>query len=270
MTFRPGARLDPGEVRDERGSSGGMGGFGGLGGLGGGGGGIPIPMGGGVVGLIITVVILFILFSGVLNGGGTQSGVHEGAGASGDLASCQTGADANARQDCPIVGYVNSIQAYWQDAFAQHGSTYQPTTTTLFTGFYPDRLRRCQLRRRAVLLPGRQARLPRPRLLRRAADAASAPQGGPLAAGLRRRPRVRPPRAGPARHAEPERRAATPARPSASVRTELQADCYAGVWAAHAVDTGYIEPITQPQVSRRLTRPLPSATTASRQASRAG
>ena len=111
-----------------------MGGLGGLGGLGGGGGGIPIPMGGGVVGLIITVVILFILFSGVLNGGGTQSGVHEGAGASGDLASCQTGADANARQDCADRRLRQQHPGLLDEEFPQHGATYQPTTTTLFTG----------------------------------------------------------------------------------------------------------------------------------------
>ena len=111
-----------------------------------------------------------------------EPGVVTGPESSELATECKTGQDANQRDDCRILGYVNSIQAYWTDEFAASNAPYVPAKTVLFSGRHPERLRDRERRDRAVLLPARRARLPRPRVLRRAAHAVRR-EGGSFAQG---------------------------------------------------------------------------------------
>ena len=46
---------------------------------------------------------------------------------------CQTGEDANERQDCRIVGVVNSVQRFWDGVFQRSGTQYPYVDTVFFT-----------------------------------------------------------------------------------------------------------------------------------------
>lgn len=135
MKFNPNARLDTSQVQDRRGGGGGLsrGGFGGLpGGRGG------LAVGGGGLGLlVVAALVLFYLFSG---NGGSGSGLLQGASGNASVdnaqleSSCRSGDDANTSEDCAAVAVINSVQAYWGDAFAASGGTYQPADTIFYTG----------------------------------------------------------------------------------------------------------------------------------------
>src|SRR4051812_42106321 len=101
--------------------------MGGLGGLPGGG----MTAGGGGIGLIVLVLYL------LLGGGGAGGGVGGPLGnldgqtvQTTNLQECRTGADANRREDCRIVGVVNSVQTFWKGAIRN----YEPAETVFFTG----------------------------------------------------------------------------------------------------------------------------------------
>ena len=138
MKFNPNARLDTSQVQDRRGGGGG-GRSGGIGGLPGGKGGLAV--GGGGLGLIVIVVIVLI---NAFSGGGSATSSLLG-GSSGNAAvnnaqlesACQTGADANSNDDCTVVAVVNSVQSYWADALAQSGTTYREADTIFFNGSTP-------------------------------------------------------------------------------------------------------------------------------------
>jgi len=239
MRFRRGARLDTGQVRDVRGRS-----------LGGGG----LAMGGGGLGLAVLVVYLLFAVLGSEGGLGQLAPLEDQRVGQGDTPSevsteCQTGQDANERQDCRIVAVVNSTQKFWDGVFARSGKQYPYADTVFFTDqvqtgcgtassqvgpFYcpPDQLVYIDL----GFYDDLQSRFGA------SGDFAQAyviahEYGHHVQNQLGVLDSIRGDRQGPE---------------SKAVRAELQADCYAGVWAANATTTGLIEQLTQADINEGL------------------
>jgi uncharacterized protein len=234
VAFNPNARLDPGQIRDRRGMPGGRGG---------------LAIGGG--GLGIALLLIYALLGGNPSDLGPllEPGAVVGPESSALGTDCQTGEDANERDDCRILGYVNSIQQYWSEAFAASGETYQPSDTVLFSGatssgcgaassatgpFYcpPDGLIYIDLEFFDELRTRFGA------------------QGGSLAQGYVVAHEY-------GHHVQDllgvlEGAGGSSGAESQAVRVELQADCFAGVWANHAASTGFLEPLTEQQIADAL------------------
>ena len=239
MPFNEKKRLDPSQVQDRRSRGAGK----------------TIAIGGGGLGVVILLVsmLLGVDLGDLANIDGIIPSTSDTylEDVNNLEVECQTGADANTRQDCRIVGFVNSIQAFWTDEFALQGMEYIPAETVLFTGstqaacgyasgasgpFYCpiDQMVYLDLSFFDTLLSRFGA------------------QGGPFAeayvlaheyghhvqnlVGILDT-------SGGSRDSGPQ---------SMSVFTELQADCLAGIWVYHATETGYLEQLTSQEISQSL------------------
>jgi uncharacterized protein len=226
MELNENASIDTSQVDDVRGSGGGGGGFGGL----------PIG-GGGLTGIIVTVLVALVGgYFGInnLSGGGQPQ--------SGDNTTLQqecSQSDRLEQLDCRNTLYVNSIQAFWrQELPDSFGDDYQPAKTVFFsrsvstgcgaadsgTGpFYcpaDDRvyidLTFYRLLAQELGAPGEFAQ---PYVL--------AHEYGHHVQDL----------VGTEAQVDRQRQRDPSAANALSVRLELQADCYAGVWAKGATGT---------------------------------
>ena len=234
MKFNPNARLDTSQVQDRRGGGSSRGGLSG-GGFPGGRGGLAV--GGGGLGLLVLVAV--VLFNMLGGGGGStgSTGLLEGASGNatvdnGQLAQqCQTGADANANADCTAVAVINSVQDYWADALAASGGTYQEADTVFYTGSTRTACGQGSAGMGPFYCPADQLvyiDLSFSKDLRTTFGANDAPftQAYVLAHEY-------------GHHVQnllgtSSRVGSATGATSGSVRLELQADCYAGVWANHA------------------------------------
>jgi predicted metalloprotease len=235
MPFNEQKRLDPTQVQDRRGMRTGT----------------KVAMGGGGFTLLLLLAALIFGFNpgDLMNTSLVEPSYSDPSGGQiTDLAAeCQTGADANTRTDCALVGYVNSIQAFWSDVFAEQGIQYAPAQVVLYSeatdaacGYAQGAMGPfyCTLDQQVYLdlafFDTLQQRF--------------GAGGGPFAMAYVVSHEY-------SHHIQNllgilETGGTGPQ--SMTVYTELQADCLAGVWIAHAVDTGYLSQLTEQELTQAL------------------
>ena len=239
MRFNPKARLDTSRVRD-----------GGGGGMGGGGMRIPLPGGtkaGGGIGFLLIIVVILLLkacggidLTGAVTGatGGYDTTRFQTPGDSAAYQDCQTGQDANEHPDtCGLVAVENSLVDYWQDTLAQQSNArFQPENAIVtFTGGTPSGCGQASAAMGPFYCPNDQAIYFDPSFFH---DILQQQLNGPSGAFVE--PYVIAHEFG--HHIQnllgTMSKVKTQQGPNSdSVRLELQADCYAGMWTRSATQT---------------------------------
>ncbi|GLW11225.1 membrane protein [Microtetraspora sp. NBRC 13810] len=236
MDFRDDAQLDSSQVED----TGGRGGFPGGG----------LAIGGGITGIVALIAALLFGFDpGAITGGGTGAGQPQLQPNSDLSAQCRTGQDADQSEKCRVVGVVNSIQDYWRGAFA--GDSYRPAKTVLYSGVVQTGCGTADSSVGPFYCP-RDQRVYLDLSFFDQLKSQFGAEGGPFAQAYviaHEYGHHVQNLTGTMSEVQGDRSGAQ----SGSVRLELQADCYAGVWAKNAVDTGfYAKPFTRSDIEEAL------------------
>jgi predicted metalloprotease len=225
MRFNPRATLDASQVSDRRGMGRGA------------------AIGGGGLGIVGLLIALLLGVNPSDIGSLTDDG-SSATNASDLQERCRTGADADRDDDCRVVGVANSVQAFW----AKTMRGYREAETVLFSDVVGTGCGTASSQVGPFYCPSDERVYLDLTFWRELRERFGA-RGGPFAQAYviaheygHHVQDLRGVTAGSSR---------TGAE-SGSVRLELQADCYAGLWAAHAVETGFVEELTQTDIEDGL------------------
>lgn len=239
MPFNSKSQLDSSQVDDRRGRRTGT----------------AVAVGGGGIGLVILVIAMLtgVNLNDLLGATGQQpsASINNTSEINNLAEECQTGADANTRQDCQIVGFVNSIQAFWTDEFSSQGAEYTPAKTVLFSGSTDGACGYASAAVGPFYCPNDQQIYLDLTFFEELQTRFGA-QGGAFAEAYVLAHEYGHHIQNLAGVLDASGNSGATGPQSASVQTELQADCLAGVWMYHATETGFLNQPTDAEIAQSL------------------